>query len=161
MKRAPTVFLDSNVMKFSGTAEPRLRPRREVIDWGDKKMEWIVHDFIYYNPNTRIRNSPELRKEADLLEEVAGFVKEGKLEAVMQMEAEFEWWGRAIVPGGVRFYGAPIKYVDAPIKYGRLLMGAGLDAGELQLSFLTGIREPRFLELQRVTGGFQGVGRAC
>jgi len=120
----------------------------------------VVHDLIHHNPNTRIRN-PELRKESDLLEAVARLVKDGKLRAFMQIEAEFESWGLPNMLGGGGFYGAPIEQADAPIRYERILMGAGFDAEVLQLRFLVGIKSPRFIELQKVTGAMQGNGKYC
>jgi hypothetical protein len=120
----------------------------------------VVHDLINFNPNTRIRD-PKLKMEADLVEQVAQVVKDGKLKAVMQMEAEFESWGLPNMMGGGRFYGAPLEFVDAPIKYSRILLGAGFDAEDLQSRFLAGIKHRRFIELQKVTGAFQGRGKHC
>jgi len=156
----PSVFLDTNVLKFAATALPRLRPRKRVIDWGHTKSEMIIHDFIYSNPNHRIKDSRH-RREADLLEDVAECVKHGAIKAVMQVEAEFESWGLPNMLGGGRFYGAEIDFVEAPIKYERILLGAGLDPDRLRMSFLTGIDHPRFLQLQKITGAFQGDGRYC
>ena len=69
-KRIPTIYLDTNILKFAKTSLPRLRPRKTIIDWGHAKSEMVVHDLIDWNPNTRIRD-PEHRKEADLVESVA------------------------------------------------------------------------------------------
>src|SRR5256885_15536105 len=118
MNTIPTVFLDTNILKFAATSLVRLRPRKMIVDWGHTKSEMVVHDLINFNPNTRIRDRKH-RKEADLVEEVARFVKDGRLRAVMQMEAEFESWGLPNMMGGGRFYGAHIDQVDAPIKYDR------------------------------------------
>lgn len=129
---------------------------------GHTKSEMIVHDLRSFNPNTKI-SDPNHRKEADLVEQVAGHVKSGKLQAVMQIETEFESWGHVTIEYSEKgkFYGAPIKRVNAPIEYSRILMGAGFSAKELQLQFLGSIRHKRFLELQKITGGFQGKGKYC
>lgn len=156
MDKAPTVYLDANILRFSQTSLLRLMPRKSVIDWGHAKSEMIVHDLIYFNPNTRLKN-PELRREADLLEDIATFVKDGKLKAVMQMETDFESWSRLQLGNDRgRFYGAKIDRVEAPIKYDRILLGARFSAKELQLRFLAGIKHKCFTELQKITGAIQG-----
>jgi hypothetical protein len=54
------------------------------------------------------------------------------------------------------FYGAPRKIVEAPIKYGRVLFRAHGDYKAEQFYFLRSVKHERFLELQRITGAYQG-----
>jgi hypothetical protein len=73
------------------------------------------------------------------------------------METIFESWGlpkMGSATGG--FYRAPYEMVDAPIKYYRVLIGMGIDSKEMQIKFLSGIKNKRFIELQKMTGAYQG-----
>jgi hypothetical protein len=58
-----------------------------------------------------------------------------------------------------RFYGSPYEPVDAPIQYGRVVFSGGGDTQKMQFEFLCGIRSQRFLELQKMTGAYQGEGK--
>jgi hypothetical protein len=151
----PKVYLDANVFKFSATQLPRLRPRQQIVNWGGRDHEVIVHDFIIVNPNDTIPN-PELKEEADLLPKVAELGKSGYVQYVIQTETLFESWGLPDMDSATgAFYGAPYMNVDAPITYGRIVGGRG-DPKEVQFEFLKSINSPRFTELQRMTGAYQG-----
>lgn len=55
--------------------------------------------------------------------------------------------------------GAELTYIEAPIRYSRMLSSWHTqenDAKELQYDFLRDIDAPRFLEIQKATGAFQG-----
>jgi len=73
-----TVYLDTNVFKFSATQLLRLKPRKQILNWGGKSHEMIVHDMVYINPNDKIEH-PDLKSEADLLPVVAELGKKGNL----------------------------------------------------------------------------------
>lgn len=151
------VFLDTNVLKFAATELPRLSPRKQSLDWGGKTIEVTVHDFIEVNPNEAIKN-PELKAEAELLPRLAKFGKSGELSYVMNFEALDESWGLPNMDTkNGRFYGAPIEVVKAPFEYGRTVVGGGVKPKDWQLRFLASVEHPRFLELQRMTGAFQGA----
>lgn len=152
----PTVYVDTNIFKFSATALPRLIPRTQQIDWGGTIQEVVVHDLKEVDPNESIRN-PELKKEAELLPELASLGKAGRVKYLMQIEAEMESWGIPNMDSRTgRFYGAPIEHVEAPIKYQRVLVGGRAHPKDMQLDFLSKIQSPRFLELQKATGAYQG-----
>ncbi len=55
----PKIYVDTNILKFSATELPRLKPRSQKINWGGVEHEVIVHDFVDTNPNNNI-NNPEL-----------------------------------------------------------------------------------------------------
>ncbi|MEE9584678.1 MAG: hypothetical protein V3W51_04275 [Candidatus Brocadiales bacterium] len=56
-----------------------------------------------------------------------------------------------------KFYGAPYKMVDAPIKYERIMLGVSVDdPKDAQFEFLRSIRNDQFLELQKMVGAYQG-----
>lgn len=155
----PKVYVDANIFKFSATALPRLKPRLQTLNWGGIELEETVHDFVVENPNEKIEN-PELRAEADLLPELARFGTNRKVRYVVQVEAEFEAWGLPNMDSDSgRFYGAPVELVDAPITYGRVMVGGIENPRESQRGFLEGIQDKRFKELQKMTGAYQGENR--
>lgn len=150
------VFLDTNVLKFAATELPRLRPRKQSLDWGGKTIEVLVHDFVEVNPNELIEN-PALKAEAELLPRLAEFGKLGELDYVMNSETMEESWGlRNMDSKNGRFYGAPIEVVKAPFEYERIMAGGGVKPKERQFRFLASVRHERFLELQKMTGAYQG-----
>lgn len=150
------VYIDTNVFKFSATELLRLTPRKQSMAWGDKTHDVTVHDLVYVNPNERIQN-PELKTEADLLPKVAELGKQGHLEFVVNLETMFESWGLPNMDSQTgKFYDAPYKIVDAPIKYSRILFGLAIDPRENQYNFLAGIKKKRLLEWQKLTGAYQG-----
>jgi len=153
------VFLDTNIYKFSATQLPRLRPRQQTITWGDIVQEVTVHDFIEVDPNEKIQNQ-ELKKEAELLPELAELGKEGALRYCIQVEALLEIWGIPNMDSrSGKFYGAAVEQVEAPVKYGRVVLGGNQDAKEIQFNFLSGLKHTRFTELQKLTGAYQGPGK--
>ncbi|HEY1719252.1 MAG TPA: hypothetical protein VGH42_13290 [Verrucomicrobiae bacterium] len=162
MNPPPTVYLDAMVLRFSQTSLLRFFPRKTTLDWGHTKSELVVNDLKHFNPNIKIRDLNH-RREANLVEQIAHHVKAGKIQAVMQMETELESWNHVTLEFNEKgkFYGAPIKYVDAPFRYERTMIGGRLSIQELQLGFFSGIKDKRFIELQKITGAFQGNDKYC
>lgn len=155
----PKVYIDTTVLKFSATQLPRLLPRKQTINWGGHAHEVTVHDFVRVDPNDSIDN-PELKGEAELLPTLAEAGKRGEVKYVIQMETLFESWGLPKMDSETgKFYGTPLGDVEAPIKYKRVLLGVNRDGREMQFSFLSSIRNARFLELQKMTGAYQGSGK--
>ena len=153
------VFLDTNIYKFSATQLPRFRPRHQTITWGDIVQEVTVQDFIEVDPNEKIQNR-ELKKEAELLTELSETGKEGALRYCIQGEALLESGGIPNMDSrSGKFYGAPVEQVEAPVKYGRVILGGNQDAKEMQFNFLSGVNHTRFTELQKLTGAYQGPGK--
>lgn len=153
------VYIDTNVFKFSATQLLRLVPRQQALNWGGRTHRVVVHDLVDLNPNDSISN-PGLKDEADLLPKLAEWGKIGRVEYVIQSETLFESWGLPNMDSSTgRFYGSPYTTVDAPITYSRVVVGGNGDPTEMQLDFLKSIRSERFLELQRMTGAYQGEGK--
>lgn len=116
----------------------------------------VVYDEVVVNPNDKITNL-ELKAEADLLKDVAELGKSGSVEFVQTTEALYEEWGLPNMDSeSGRFYGAPIRFIDAPFRYERVMGGMGIDGGAEQYYFLASIQTPRFLEIQRASGAYQG-----
>lgn len=156
MLRAPKIFLDTTVLKFSATELPRLQPRNTSITWGDKSIDVKDYDFVDVNPNDFIENA-ELKTEAELLPRLAEIGKLGTVEYVINIEIEQESWGLPNMDSKTgQFYGAPIKTVEAPLEYSRIVAGGEANARERQYDFLSSITHKRFLEIQKMTGAYQG-----
>lgn len=64
------VYIDTNIYKFSATDLLRLRPRKQILNWGEATREDTVYDFVHINPNNRIRDY-KLKQETDLLPKLA------------------------------------------------------------------------------------------
>lgn len=153
------VYIDTNVFKFSAIQLQRFHPRVQTIDWGGKSQEVIVRDFVNVNPNLSIKN-PELRAEADLLFRLAVLGKQGKIKYVTNVETLIESWNIPNMNSKTgKFYGAPFDIVDAPISYSRVLSDWDINSSQAQFKFLSAINHKQFLELQKMTGAYQGEGK--
>jgi len=156
----PKIYVDTNILKFSATELPRLKPRSQKINWGGVEHEVIVHDFVDTNPNNNI-NNPELKREADILPELAKLGKNGLVKYVIQMEAKLESWGIPNMDSkSGRFYGAPLEQIDAPVIYSRVIAGGLSHPKDMQYEFLSSLKHKRFIELQKITGAYQGKKKA-
>lgn len=155
--KVPLVFVDTNVLKFSATELTRFQARPTRVNWGGKGIELLVHDVVQTNPNLGILNKT-LRVEADLLPSLAELGRQGAVEYIMQLEAKLESWGlRNMDSDRGDYYGTPIRFVEGPFKYSRTVGGAGIEVVDRQFEFLKSIDHPRFAELQRMTGAYQGA----
>ncbi len=153
----PRVLLDTNVFKFSASGPLCFIPvNRKTRNWYGRVTGVQLYDIGYVNRNEKIRN-PELKREVDLLPQIAELAKQNHLELVAHPETTYESWGLPAMgsPTGP-FYGAPISEAESPIKYGRTLLTPGISADELTEMFLVGIKHERFQKLARLTGGYQG-----
>jgi hypothetical protein len=129
------------------------------LNWGGHTQEVIVHDLVTVNRNDRITNG-ELKREADLLPRLAELGKAHRIHYVINVETQFESWGlRNMDSASGRFYNTPLETVEAPVQYGRVMIGAGVDPEQEQFSFLASLKHPRFVELQKMTGAYQGAGK--
>lgn len=152
----PRVFVDTNVLKFSANELPRYVLRQTSVQWGDQTVELTVHDLVQIDPNEFIEN-PELKAEAELLLPLAELGKIGSVQYVIDFETLAESWGlRNMDSERGAFYGAPIEKVKSPVLYGRIVAGGDVDPQEHQYRFLSALDHPRFRELQKVTGAYQG-----
>ena len=150
------VYLDSNIYKFSATQLPRSSPRSVSVNWGGHEQILTVHDPVTVNPNDRIEN-PDLKIEAELLPQVASLAKIGLVSFSTNIEVQIEIAGIPNLDSQTgHFYGADREIVDAPVKYSRTLFGGLDDPTHAQLKFLLTLKNRRFLELQRITGAYQG-----
>ncbi|MCL5669600.1 MAG: hypothetical protein M1392_06535 [Gammaproteobacteria bacterium] len=156
MRRPPSVFLDTNVLKASVDTRLVLRPEPQKINWGGREFEVDVHRPIYINQNTKYlaQGNRERFEDTVALRFIAALAKEGKIHLVMHQEVLFELMGLPRATGGPRFYGAPIEKVEGPFQYSRTVVD-GTDH-DYQYEFLSRVEHPRFKELQRACGAYQG-----
>lgn len=150
------VLLDTNVFKFAATELVRYVGRPQTLQWGPLTISDVVYSEQTLNPNDRIRNE-ELKAEAELLPAVAAKGMGGRAKFVISAEGQYEQWGLPNLDSEIGvFYGAGVEVIEAPIQYARVMGGLGIDGREEQLRFLSSIAVPRFRELQRATGAYQG-----
>jgi hypothetical protein len=127
-----------------------------LVDWGETKQAVTAYDLVTVNPNEGITNNPELKREAELLPHVAALVGSG-VEFLINIETQMEIWGLPNLDSETgRFYGADRRVVEAPVAYNRIMFGGNAGYKEEQFNFLRSLQHDRFLELQRVTGAYQG-----
>ena len=153
------VYIDTNVLKFSATQLMMYAPKTQKINWGGREHEVVINDMVCINPNDSIKD-PKLKVEVELLPALAEAGKAGIVNYVIQMETLFESWGIPKMKSATgTFYDAPYEQVEAPVQYSRVMVGAHIDPKEMQFKFLSSIKDKRFIELQKLTGAYQGPGR--
>ena len=157
-----SVYIDTNVFKFSATELQRYVSRPVSLKWGELDIETEVHDVVTMNPNEGIINNERLKKEAGLLKIVAEMAKNGDISIVLHHETLLESWGIPNLDSqSGKFYNAPYELIEGPIRYSRTIIHWNSDAKDDQLNFLSSIPDKRFKELQKMTGAFQGEKPIC
>lgn len=149
------VYLDTSALKLSVQAIEGFTPVDEVVNWGGRELTVTVHKPAVAYPIEGIDNA-ELKSEARLLPRIADLAHKGSIELVVQNETLVELWGLPRT-AGKPFFGAPLKKIPAPFEYGRVVFAAFEDAETLQYDFLAGIKDARFIELQKACGAYQGA----
>lgn len=154
---APSVFLDTTVLKAAVDTRLVLVPEPQELEWGDKKFEVDVHRPVLVNQNTKYlaQGNRERFEDTVALRFVAALAKERRIKLLTHREVLIELMGLPrTTGGGPRFYGAPIEQIDGPFQYGRVVFdGTGRD---YQYEFLSRVEHTRFKELQRACGAYQG-----
>lgn len=154
------VYVDSNIYKFSATALSRFRPRQVTTFWGGREQVVTVHDLVTVNPNARIDNNPDLKAETELLPDVAALADADLVSFVISTETQVEISGLPDLDSNTGyFYRAKREIANEPVKYSRILYGGRDEPLQAQFKFLSSLRHKRFLELQRITGAYQGEER--
>jgi hypothetical protein len=155
------VFLDTSAVKHSFRAKQLLRPRLHKFEWNGMLHEIVGHDLVVVDPAARVSN-PELKAEIELLSEIAILAKEKIIELLWHGEASTEFGFVWTVPSGGRpeLLQVGVTRIGSPIKYSRLLHPARLNSGktgrDIQIEFLKSIRHPRYMQLQKACGAYQG-----
>lgn len=151
------VYLDSNIYKCSATQLPRFVSRERRVNWGGHSKSVTVHTPTTVNPNEGIKNGPELKAEAELLPQVAALAAAGLVIFQISIETQVELSGLPDMDSETGyFYGAAREIVKPPVRYSRTLYGGPEHWKEAQYNFLRSLEHERFLELQKITGAYQG-----
>jgi len=153
------IYIDANVFKFSATKLLRLFPREQTVNWGHTQSVHKYYEMGYLNPNDQIKDA-DLKKEAELLKPISEYIKKGSIKAVSNIETIFETF--SIPNMGSEegsLYGSEIMPCPCPVTYQRILVGGKKSAKELQFDFISKLKNPRFLEIQKVVGAYQGQGK--
>ena len=152
------VFVDTNIFKYSASELRRFRPSKQDIDWAGKKHVVEVYEEIIVNPNDNITNNARLRSEVDLIPEIVHLQNSESIQFCITSELDVETMGIPSMDSlSGRLYGAEIIWVDPPIKYARVVSGWCLDAKEDQYEFIRSLKSPRFEQIQKAVGAYQGV----
>lgn len=133
----------------------RYIPRTQRVEWGPTVQHLTVYDAKIINPQDKLPEG-ELKTEAALVRKVADAAKAGLIDAVIHEEVELETWGLPSMDGEQgRFYGAPISKITGPAETNRVVSGPDGAEAYTRL-FMESKTDLRFLELQKVTGAYQG-----
>jgi hypothetical protein len=154
------VFLDTAVVKHSIRSRTVLIPRQHSLNVDGRLHQFQVHEIADIDPTESVR-SGRLRTEIGLVSEVARRARAGEVDLLWHIESEVEFFGIQLFGGGKsELLEAGVTMVEAPLKYSRILSPLSTLSGEtwqsLRTDFLTGIKHPRFMELQRACGALQG-----
>jgi hypothetical protein len=63
-----------------------------MVNWGGQRQPLTLHDPITVNPNEGIIDNPDLRREADLLPQVAALAGAGLVDFLINIETQMEVW---------------------------------------------------------------------
>lgn len=152
------VFIDANILKFSAVKKHVYRPRKDTINWGGTEHEVELHEPYTTNDLHKIKNETQER-DAVFLGMLAYAGISGRLKFHIHREVDLETWslpGMASASG--RFFGCPINGVADPVPLpSRIIIGGEKKFKEHKLDFLCGIRHPRFIDLTKMTGAYQGT----
>lgn len=151
------VMLETNTIKFASTKQRMLIPvNRPTYNAKGEMTGVLLYDDGYINPNDKITD-PELKKEADLLPQIAELANSGKFELLLDRQATWEMWGvpKLNSPDGL-FHGAPVSTVESPAQRNTPLLHPDFAPDDLAIMFFTGISAERFKKLAKICGAYQG-----
>ena len=156
MPKSPSILLDTNVLKASVDTQLAFLPDTQTFDWGGEQVSLKIHQPVYVNQNVKllIKGRPSQFDDTLALRFIAALAKEGKIRLLTHQEVVFELMRLPRANGGQRFYDAPIENVQGPFQYGRIVIDH--TKHDYQYEFLSKVDHPRFKELQRACGAYQG-----
>jgi hypothetical protein len=151
------VFIDTNILKFSAVKKHVYRPKTETINWGGFEHSVQLHEPYTTNDLHKIKNETQ-RRDAVLLGMLAYAGISGRLNFHIHHEVKHETWGLpGMTSASGQFFGCPINSVPDPdVPRDRTVIGGTRTFKEHALDFLSDIRNPRFVELTKMTGAYQG-----
>ncbi len=157
-KPVAKVFIDTNILKFSAVKKHVYRAKKETIKWGGTEFETEIYEKHTVNDLHKIRNEVQ-KRDAVFLGMLAYAGISEWLSFYIHREVDLETWGLPgmVSPSG-RFFGCTIHEVPDPIApQSRIIFGGHKRFKEHILDFVCSIKHPRFVELTRMTGAYQGA----
>jgi len=150
------VFLDSSALKMAVQRRIVGRRRRKTLEWGGRETVAEVVQFMPLDPTGGLQRGQ--RREAQRLPVIAWLSLLGRADLITHAETLWEFFGLPRTDDSFgRFFGASVGSAESPLPYGRVLAGGHSgSARDLQARFLQGISHPRFEQLKRATGAYQG-----
>lgn len=121
-----------------------------------------IYEFYDEDPARDVTG--ELRREIDLLPQIADLARSGRIKLLAHIEATAELLSILMLPspGESVFHGIEIEKLDSPVEYSRFVtaMPPYLEGSpkEIQAGFFDRLGHPRFLEIRRACGAYQGEG---
>lgn len=157
IKPLACVFLDTNILKFSAVKKHVYRKATKTVVWGETTFEAEYHEPHTVNEIHQIKSEVQ-KRDALFLAMLAYAGHDKLLKFYIHREVDLET--RALPgmasPSG-RFFGCEIHKVPDPVApQSRIVLGGGKKLKEHTLDFVCSIRHPRYVELTKMTGAYQG-----
>lgn len=155
-KQMPTVFLDTNIFKFADFEKYKYIKEPHTVNWGGKDFEVMIDKTYRVSSLDKIKNISQ-RKDATMIGLVAYGGVSKKISLFTHKEVKYELWG---LKGGLwqpNLFGHSIPFVEDPHpEFERILIGGGKTFKQNKQDFLQSIDHPRFIDLLKMTGAYQG-----
>lgn len=150
------VFLDTSALKAARDSDVVFLPTKQDLNWGHINTHVVVHQMAYENQNAKMaRENPQGFDNRLHNRLVARLAKRGEVELLVSNEALLEAMGVPRID--FSFYGSPRTVVPSPAPHAGIVLGR--NGREHLYNTLRSMNDTRFLELQKLTGAFQGSGR--
>lgn len=159
-KPVATVFIDTNILKFSAVKKHVYRAKKTTVNWGGTEFETEYHEPHTVNDLHKIKNEVQ-KRDALFLGMLAYAGISEWLNFYIHREVDLETWGLPGMasPSG-RFFGCTIHEVPDPVApQPRIIVGGNKKFKEHILDFVCSIKHPRFVELTKMTGAYQGASK--
>lgn len=156
-KPVASVFVDTNIFKFSAVKKHVYRPAKHTVNWGHTTFETVVHEPYTINEINKIKNDGQ-RRDALLLSMLAYAGISNWLSFHIHSEVNLETWGLpGMASASGHFFGCPVDWVSDPVpRPSRTILGGDKKFKQHSLDFVSSINHPRYKELSKLTGAFQG-----
>lgn len=159
-KPVATVFVDTNILKFSGLKKHVYRSKKTTVSWGGTEFETEIHEPYTVNSLHKIKNEIQ-KRDAVFLGMLAYAGVSEWLNFYIHREVELETWGLpGMASASGRFFGCTLHEVPDPVRpQSRIIIGGNKKFKEHILDFMCSITHPRFIELTKMTGAYQGTSK--
>lgn len=160
IKPVSSVFVDTNILKFSAVKKHIYRRDKVTVNWGGTDLQANIYEPHTVNDLHKIKNDVQKRDALILCMLAYAGISE-LLKFYIHREVDLESWGLPGMasPSG-RFFGCPLHEAPDPASpQSRIIAGGDKGFKQHSLDFLSSIKHPRFEELTKMTGAYQGRSR--